>query len=87
MLFSYGYGATTELTITKNADKLTTILIPMLLGQYGAMCIAQWSTSVASCKVTRSRHQAKAHAVFPWRPPWSMILNEPQKHQQNTTFT
>ncbi len=54
--------------------------------RYGAMRIARWSASVASCKATRCRHRASAHAVLPQRPPWAMISNE-IKHYQNTTFT
>jgi hypothetical protein len=38
--------------------------------------IAQWSASVASCKATRCRHRASAHAALPQRLPWSTILNE-----------
>jgi hypothetical protein len=52
----------------------------MLPRQYGVMRIAQSSASVASCKATRCRHRASAHAVLPWRPPWLTILNETQKH-------
>jgi hypothetical protein len=66
--------------ITKNAGKLMTILIPMPLGQYGAMCIAQWSASVASYKANRCHHQASTSAVSPRRPPWWTISNETQKH-------
>jgi hypothetical protein len=68
-----------ELTITKNAGKSTTISIPMPPGLYGAMHFARWSISVASCKSTRCRHRASAHAVSPRQPPWSAILNETQK--------
>jgi hypothetical protein len=64
----------------KNAGKLMTILISMPPGQYGAMRIAQWSASVASCKATKCRHRASAHAVLPRRPLWLMISNETQKH-------
>jgi hypothetical protein len=63
---------------TKNAGKLITILIAMSPGQYGAMRIAQWSASVASCKATRCRHQASAHAILPRLPPWLTISNETQ---------
>jgi hypothetical protein len=58
-----------ESTITKKSGKLTTISIPMPPGQYGAMHIAQWSASVASCKATRCCHQASARAVLPWQMP------------------
>ncbi len=64
----------------KNAGKLTTILIAMLPGRYGVMRIAQWSASVASCKAARCHPQVSARAVSPRQPPWSMILNETQKH-------
>jgi hypothetical protein len=64
----------------KNEGKLTMISIAMPPGQYGAMHIAQWSASVASCQVTQCHHWASARAVSPRRPPWSMILNETQKH-------
>ncbi len=64
----------------KNAGKLTTILIPMPLGQYSAMRISRWSTSVASCKATRCCHWASARTVLPRWLPWSTILNETQKH-------
>jgi hypothetical protein len=70
---------TAKLTITKNAGKMTTILIAMPPGQYGAMRIAQWSASVASCEATRCRHLASARAVLPRWPPWLMISNE-KKH-------
>jgi hypothetical protein len=52
---------------------------PHAAGQYGAIRIARWSASVASCKATRCRHWASAHAVLPRRQPWSMISNETQK--------
>jgi hypothetical protein len=66
--------ATMESTITKNAGKLMTILIPMLPGWYGVMHIAQWSASVASSKAREG-----ARTLLPRRPPWSTILNETQK--------
>ncbi len=46
-----------ESTITKNAGKSITIMIPMPPGRYGIVCIAQWSASVASFEATRCRHQ------------------------------
>ncbi len=64
----------------KNAGKLTRISIPMLPGQYGAMRIALWSKSVASCEATRCRHWASARAVLPRKLPWLTILNKTQKH-------
>jgi hypothetical protein len=69
-----------ESTITKNAGKSTTILIPMPLGQYGTMQIDHWSTSMASCEATKCRHWVSARAVFPRQQPWSTISNETQKH-------
>jgi hypothetical protein len=67
-----------ESMIKKNAGKLTTILIAMPPERYGAMHIAQWSASVASCKATRCRHWANAHAVG--QLPWPTISNETPKH-------
>ncbi len=67
----------------KNAGKSKTILITMPPGRYGAMHIAQLSTSVSSCKATRCRHWASARAVLPRRPPWSTIL----KRKKNTNKT
>jgi hypothetical protein len=64
----------------KKSGKLTTILIAMPPGKYGAMHIAQWSTSVASWEATSCCHWANAQVVLPWQPPWSTILNETQKH-------
>ncbi len=55
------------------------ILMTMPPGGYGAMRIAWWSASLASCKATRCRHWVSAHAVPPRRPPWSLILNETKK--------
>jgi hypothetical protein len=69
-----------ESTITINAGKLTTILIPVPPEQYGAMRITQWCASVASYEATRCRHWASARAVLPGRPPWLTISNETQKH-------
>jgi hypothetical protein len=60
----------------KNAGKLTTILIAMPPGRYGAMHITRWSTSVASCKATRSCHWASARAVLPRQLLWLTISNE-----------
>jgi hypothetical protein len=80
MLFSYGYGRQWNQRLQKNAGKLTTILIAMPLEQYGAMHIARWSASVASCKATICHHRMSARAVLPRQPPWLTISNETQKH-------
>jgi hypothetical protein len=64
----------------KKCRKIDDNLIAMPLGRYGAMHIAQWSTSVASCKTTRCRHRASAGDVLPRQPLWLTILNETQKH-------
>jgi hypothetical protein len=46
------------------------ILMTMVQGQYGAMCITQCSASVALCKATRCHHWASAHVLLPRRPHW-----------------
>jgi hypothetical protein len=55
------------------------ILMAMRIRRCNAGHIAQWSASVASCEATRCHHRASAHAVSPWWPPWSTILNETKK--------
>ncbi len=59
----------------------------MPLGGYGAMHIARWSASLASCKATRCRHWASAHAVLPGQTLWLMILNEIKKTKKTPLFT
>jgi hypothetical protein len=67
---------TRKSTATKNTRQTLAILMAMQIQQCNAGCIAQWSTSVASCKATRCRHQASAHAVLPRQLPWLKILNK-----------
>jgi hypothetical protein len=62
--------------------QIATILIAMPPGQYGAMRMAQWSASMASCKATKCRHQTSAHAILSRRPPWSTISK-----RKETTLT
>ena len=47
----------------KNTCQMLAILMAMRIRRCNAGHIAQWSTSVASCKATRCRHWASAHAV------------------------
>ncbi len=42
---------------------------------------------LASYEATRCCHQVSAHALLPQRLQWFTVLNETQKHYQNTTFT
>ncbi len=44
----------------KNAGKLTTISMAMVMQRYDAGSIAQWSTSRASLEANVCRHQASA---------------------------
>jgi hypothetical protein len=72
--------ATNEINETKHARKMTMILMAVPPGQYGVMCIAQWSTSRTSKEATGCRHQASAHIALPRRPPWSTNLVKNTKH-------
>jgi hypothetical protein len=83
MVFSVGLLPTTKLMATKNTCQTLVILMAMQIRWCNVGHIAQLSASVASCKATRCRHQASAHAVSPRRPPWWMIL----KRKKNTTKT
>ncbi len=83
MVFSLWLWPTMKLTVTKNTLQMLAILMAMRIWRCDEGHIAQWSASVASCKATRCCHQANAHAVLPWRPPWLTILNE----TKNTTKT
>jgi len=60
--------ANNEIDETKNAGKLTTILMAMVVQRYDAGRITQWSTSRASLKATECHHWASACAVSPQRP-------------------
>ena len=68
--------ANSKIDSNKNTCQTLAILMAMQIQQCNAGCIAQWSTSVASCKDTRCRHQASAHAVLPRQLPWLKILNK-----------
>jgi hypothetical protein len=63
----------------KNTRQMLATLMAMRIQQGDVGRIAQWSASVASCKASRCRHWASAHAVLPRRPSWLMILNEIKK--------
>jgi hypothetical protein len=76
MVFSLWLWPTMKLMATTNTRQMLAILMAIRIRRCNAGHIAQWSGSVASCKATRCRHQASAHAVLPRRPPWSTILNE-----------
>ncbi len=73
MVFSLWLWPNTDSTSTKNTRQTLAISMAMRIPRLNAGCISQWSTSVASCKATRCRHRASAHAVLPRRPPWSTI--------------
>ncbi len=76
MVFSLWLWPTTKLTATKNTRQTLAISMAMRIRRFDAGCIAQWSTSVASCKATRCRHWASAHTVSSRQLPWLTILNE-----------
>jgi hypothetical protein len=57
--------ANNKIDETKNAGKLTTILMAMAMQRYNAGRIAQWSTSMDSLKATGCHHQASACAILP----------------------
>ncbi len=71
--------ANNEIDETKNAGKLTTILMAMEMQRYNAGRIARWSTSRASLKANGCRHRASACALLPRRPPWLTNLNKTHK--------
>jgi hypothetical protein len=82
MVFSLWLWQTTKSTMTKNIFETLATLIAMQIWQCNAGRIAQWSTSMASCKATRCHHWASAHAILPRRPPWLMISKK--KHTNKT---
>jgi hypothetical protein len=83
MFFSSWLWSRTKLMTTKNTHQRLAISKAMHIRWCNAGRIAQWSTSVASCKATRCHHWASARAVLPRRPPWSTI----SKRKKNTTIT
>jgi hypothetical protein len=66
--------ANNEIDETKNAGKLTTILMAMAMQQYDAGHITRRSTSGATLEATGCRHRVSACAVLHRRPPWSTNL-------------
>ncbi len=72
--------------MTKSAGKSLAISIAMQMQQYDAGHITQWSTFKASLEATGCCHRLSACAVLPWRPPWSLILNEIHKTLTKPNF-
>ncbi len=83
MVFSLWLWSRTKSMTAKNTPQMLANLKAMRIRWCDAGHIAQWSTSVASCKATRCRHRASARAVSPRQPPWSTIL----KRTKNTNKT
>jgi hypothetical protein len=79
MIFSSWLWSRTKSMTTKNTRQMLAISKVMHIWWCNAGCIAQWRASVASCKATRCRHWASAHAVLPRRTPWSTILKRKKK--------
>ena len=71
--------ANNEINETKNAGKLTTISMAMVMQRYDAGRIARWSTSRDSLEATGCSHRASVCAVLPRQTPWLTNSNKTHK--------
>jgi hypothetical protein len=71
-----------ESRATKNAGETLAISIAMVMQQYDAGRIAQWSTARASLEATGCRHRLNACAVLPQSSPW--LTNSLKTHKTLT---